>query len=154
MSTSEPPPPPSGQGPEISRRTLLDWLIGACSAIAGVALVGPALMYLWPVTKSGPVKTREEVGKSADWGAWQARKASVAEKPVLIVRTDKGFVALSAVCPHLGCLVEFDTAKRVILCPCHGAAFDLEGHVTAGPPPRPLQAYAVSEADGKVYVSV
>ncbi len=146
MSTPEP-------SPEMSRRTLLDWIIGICSAIAGAALVGPALMYVWPVTRTGPVKTREEVGKSADWGVWQARKVSVADKPVLVVRTDRGFVALSAVCTHLGCLVEFDAAKHDIPCPCHGAIFDLGGKVVAGPPPRPLAMYAVSEADGKVYVS-
>lgn len=139
---------------QVPRRSFLDRVIQVCGSIAGIALVGPALVYLWPVTKTGPVKTREEVGDAASWAAWTSRKVSVAGKPVLIVRTDKNFVALSAVCTHLGCLVEFDSAKRNIHCPCHAATFDLNGQVTGGPPPRPLPPYNVAEAQGKVYVSV
>jgi cytochrome b6-f complex iron-sulfur subunit len=137
-----------------TRRGLLDWIIRVCVAITGLALLGPAMAYLWPVTRTGPVKVREEVGSVAGWGVWEARKVSVAEKPVLVLRTDKGFLAFSAVCTHLGCLVEFDTAKRDILCPCHGGVFDLDGRPIAGPPPRPLAAYIVSEDEGKVYVAV
>ncbi len=142
------------QEPQRTRRSLLDWVIHACTLVTGAALVGPAVAYLLPVTKAGPVKTREEVGEVTGWDVWRARKVSVGSSPVLIVRTDKGFVALSAVCTHLGCLVEFDPVARSIHCPCHAASFDLQGRVTGGPPPRSLPVYAVSEVEGKVYVSV
>ncbi len=136
-----------------TRRGLVDWVIRFCGAVTAVALVGPALAYLWPITKSGPVKKRQEVGDSAHWDLWSARKVAIANKPVLVIRTDKGFVAFSAVCTHLGCLVEFDAAKKAIYCPCHAGLFNLEGQVTGGPPPRPLPPYQVSETQGKVYVS-
>jgi cytochrome b6-f complex iron-sulfur subunit len=139
--------------PERTRRSLLDWVIGLFGVIFGVLVTCPALAYLWPVTKSGPVKSREEAGDAATWGPWQARKVSVGGKPAVVIKTDKGFVALSAVCTHLGCLVEFDSGKKAIQCPCHAATFDLEGHVTGGPAPRPLAMYQVSEVQGKVYVS-
>lgn len=137
-----------------SRRNILDRFIQACSAVCGVALAGPALMYLWPVTQTGPVKAREEVGDAAGWQPWTGRKVSIAGKPVLVVRTDSSFVALSAVCTHLGCLVEFNSAGRQVVCPCHAATFDLEGKVTGGPPPRPLATYNVAEVQGKVVVSL
>lgn len=146
--------PAPADEPQWTRRGLLDWVIRVCSAITGIALVVPALVYLWPVTKSGPVKTREEAGDEAGWGVWQAKKLSVGGKPVLVIRTDKDFVALSAVCTHLGCLVEFNPVKREIECPCHAGMFDLEGRVIGGPPPRPLPLEKVSVAQGKVYVSV
>lgn len=139
--------------PATTRRGLINWVIGFCSTVFGGAILFPALAYLWPVTKSGPVKTREEVGDAATWGAWQARKVSVGGKPVVVIKTDKEFVALSAVCTHLGCLVDFDPTKKAIHCPCHAATFDLTGQVTGGPPPRPLPKYGVSEVQGKVYVS-
>ena len=144
----------SKQEDGVSRRWLLDLVIQGCGAIAGVLLLVPAAAYLWPITKSGPVKTREEIGDAASWPAWKARKASVGGKPVLIIRTDKEFLALSAVCTHLGCLVEFNAAKKDIHCPCHAATFDLTGQVTGGPPPRPLPLYSASEVQGKVYVSL
>jgi len=129
-------------------------VIQVCTAIAGVALVGPAVAYLWPVTKAGPVKSREEVGSADEWQTWSGKKVSVGGKPVLVVRTDKGFTALSAVCTHLGCLVEFDAARKIVLCPCHAGTFDLNGQVTGGPPPRPLPVYTVAEVQGKLYVSI
>ena len=136
-----------------TRRGLLDWIIGICSAIFGAAMAFPALAYLSPVVKSGPVKVREEVGDAGTWKSWEARKVSVGGKPVLVIRTDKEFIALSAVCTHLGCLVEFHPATRKIICPCHAAGFDLDGQVVSGPPPRALPAFTVSEAQGSIYVS-
>ncbi len=138
----------------ITRRGLIDWIIGICGAITAVGLVGPAIAYLLPVTKSGPVKTREEVGDADSWANWTARKLAVGGKPALVIKTDKEFLAFTAVCTHLGCLVEFDAVKRIILCPCHAGTFDLKGNVTGGPPPKPLAAYSTAVVQGKVYVTI
>jgi Rieske Fe-S protein len=49
------------------------------------------------------------------------------------------FLAYSAVCSHMGCIVNFDQAANVFQCPCHGANYDgTTGEVTSGPAPRPL----------------
>jgi len=58
---------------------------------------------------------------------------------VVINRPDQGYVALSRVCTHLGCLVDFQKDKKRLLCPCHAGSYDLSGNVLAGPPPKPLQ---------------
>lgn len=51
-----------------------------------------------------------------------------------IYRDDAGrLTELSAVCPHLKCLVAWNTADRTWDCPCHGSRFDCQGHVTCGP---------------------
>lgn len=44
------------------------------------------------------------------------------------------FLALSSVCPHLGCRVHWESNNDRFFCPCHNGAFDRQGQATAGPP--------------------
>ncbi len=47
--------------------------------------------------------------------------------------TDGQLHAVSAVCPHLGCIVRFNDAERTWDCPCHGSRFTVKGAVLDGP---------------------
>lgn len=44
------------------------------------------------------------------------------------------FVALSSVCPHLGCQVHWEPANNRFLCPCHNGVFRADGKGISGPP--------------------
>ena len=61
--------------------------------------------------------------------------------PGIIVKLPDGtYVAYDATCTHNGCTVGWDAQDGVILCPCHGAAFDPANHaaVLGGPTNTPL----------------
>lgn len=46
---------------------------------------------------------------------------------------DGGVHAVSAICPHMKCLVKWNDAERTWDCPCHGSRFDYDGEVLSGP---------------------
>lgn len=82
----------------------------------------------------------------------------VAGKPVyfqsiigFVVRDANGLYALTAVCTHQGCTIA--SSGGGFSCPCHGAGFDINGAVTAGPARTPLKHYALClSANGTVAV--
>ncbi len=70
---------------------------------------------------------------------------------IIINSTGKGYLAFSRVCTHLGCLVKYNQERQLFICPCHAGEFDLEGNVISGPPPKPLEKFAVKvEGDNLV----
>ena len=63
-----------------------------------------------------------------------------ANDPAVLVRAQDGeYLAYSRKCAHLGCSVDFNSARRCLECPCHRGIYDARtGYVVYGPPPRPL----------------
>jgi cytochrome b6-f complex iron-sulfur subunit len=77
---------------------------------------------------------------------------AVPEQRLWIYEDQDGLFAISAVCTHLGCLVS-SNGDEGFFCPCHGSRFDVRGHVTAGPAPKPLTYLALSMSpDGQLVV--
>ncbi len=76
--------------------------------------------------------------------------------PALVLQSQKGhFVAFDAVCPHAGCTVQYLSANRMIVCPCHGSQFNpATGAVEVGPATSGLTKIAIAlGGDGNLYVS-
>jgi cytochrome b6-f complex iron-sulfur subunit len=135
------------------RRRVLDAALAVLGAVALGSLLWPAGAYVWPARKRGGGADRVAAGKEEGWGVWEGRKFALGAKPVLVIRTDQGFSAVSAICTHLGCIVVWNNAKHEFDCPCHAARFDAAGKVIAGPPPGPLPPYKVSVVQGEVIVT-
>ena len=75
--------------------------------------------------------------------------------PALLIHfTDNTWVALGAVCTHLGCTVQYQPERHRIYCACHGGQYDPRtGKNVAGPPPKPLPKYNVAVGADAVVVS-
>jgi Rieske Fe-S protein len=73
---------------------------------------------------------------------------------VFIVASAEGPTIFSAVCSHLGCLVNYQKDKGEFVCPCHGGRYDLSGKNIAGPPPAPLTRYPAVMQSGMLMVGV
>jgi Rieske Fe-S protein len=59
---------------------------------------------------------------------------------ILFKSKDEKVYALSRICTHEGCSVNFDLAQNKLICPCHGATYEtVEGNVISGPTQRNLK---------------
>ena len=69
---------------------------------------------------------------------------------IIVVNTgSNNFVALSSVCTHQGCKVDYDNSKQQLPCPCHGSVFSITGAVVNGPAQTPLKKYT-TELNGNM----
>lgn len=79
---------------------------------------------------------------------------------VVVARQSSGskaedFVALSSVCPHLGCQVHWEAQNDRFFCPCHNGAFDRQGNPTEGPPAsagQQLTRFPLKVEDGLIFI--
>lgn len=67
-------------------------------------------------------------------------------------KEDKGFLAVSLICSHLGCSVVWDDEFNKFQCPCHSSTFDEVGNVLNSPASSALDYYPVFIEGGKVQV--
>ncbi|MCA9113209.1 MAG: ubiquinol-cytochrome c reductase iron-sulfur subunit [Planctomycetaceae bacterium] len=92
-------------------------------------------------------------------GASMTYVSPAGEKVVLTRVSETGssedFIALSSVCPHLGCQVHWEGQNDRFFCPCHNGAFDSEGRPIAGPPKdanQSLPRYELHVENGLLFI--
>jgi cytochrome b6-f complex iron-sulfur subunit len=75
--------------------------------------------------------------------------------PAMLIHHEDGkWVAMTAVCTHLGCTVQYEPQANRIHCACHGGVYNPEtGANVSGPPPKPLKLFKVTVGDAGVDVS-
>ena len=157
-----------------SRRRFLTTLAATCAgaAAAVVPLLGGLWVFLNPLRgKSSGRKVRITSLASLPADGQPHRFPVVAERedawskyppePVGFVylrrtSTDETPTAFSSVCPHLGCVVDFQPQRQRYQCPCHNSAFYIDGKRVApesSPSPRDLDALAVTIEGGDVWIT-
>jgi len=62
-------------------------------------------------------------------------------------------VALSAVCPHLGCAIGWDAIAGNFLCPCHDSRFSVAGDRLNGPSERGMDELPLEVQDGRLQLT-
>jgi Rieske Fe-S protein len=67
------------------------------------------------------------------------------------------FLALSSVCPHLGCQVHWEPQNDRFFCPCHNGVFTPEGVAIDGPPAdagQSLSQFPLKVENGLLFMEV
>lgn len=135
------------------RRDFLNILLGTGFIAWLGALFFPVFKYLEPPEVEEVKVSNVKVGAVDDMEKDSGKIIKFGNKPVIVIRKKNGdYVAFSAVCTHLDCIVQFRKDYNQIYCACHNGRYDLNGRVASGPPPAPLQKYAVTIKDNEVIV--
>jgi Rieske Fe-S protein len=101
-----------------------------------------------PVEPTQPTETTQDAGTSiviAQVSALVAGEgfnftANDGTDAILFKTKDEKVYALSRICTHEGCSVNFDMSQNKLICPCHGAEYESgEGNVLSGPTQRALK---------------
>ena len=108
------------------------------SPVSGFTASGLTVTTTAQVDKTGAVRIRVPVN---------APSTLPAGDPAIVVKLQSGgYACFDTVCTHQGCRVGWDAQDDVLLCPCHGAAFDPNNHaaVLQGPTNQPLLELPIS----------
>ncbi|MGC2324143.1 MAG: Rieske 2Fe-2S domain-containing protein [Terriglobales bacterium] len=139
---------------EPARRRFMQVLLGGGLLASAVAFLYPVLRYLVPPAATDLGGDSVVAAKVGDLKANSGKIFRFGSRPGLLLRTAEGeYRAMSAVCTHLNCTVQYRSDVREVWCACHNGFYDLNGRNVAGPPPRPLDAYDVHINGDDVVVS-
>jgi Rieske Fe-S protein len=143
----------------MNRRTLLKILCGfLASATASIVAIPGISFVLAPLRRKQSATVTQRVARLSDLpigkpvqfpivgnhrDAWTVHDREVLGR-VWVIRRDEGsaagpesmeVTAFSTLCPHLGCALQHDAKGNQFVCPCHRAAFQLDGSRAANTDP-------------------
>jgi cytochrome b6-f complex iron-sulfur subunit len=140
-----------------TRRDFLGVVLGGGVLATVGAVIYPVLRYLVPPpTGEANVSQVKLPFSKADIAA-DPKKSKIfrfGRDLGIIVLLDTGELrALSARCTHLDCTVQNRPDEHLIWCACHNGKYDYDGRNISGPPPKPLEKFAVNIVGDDIFVS-
>jgi cytochrome b6-f complex iron-sulfur subunit len=144
-------------GEENTRRTFL--------AAAGAAGLAYTALLAYPIYRylASPEEMATNATSINEVTLKDAQKLAPGSKllfkfgsaPGLLIHHEDGrWIAMTAVCTHLGCTVDYEPQLDRIHCACHGGVYNpYTGANVSGPPPKPLKLFKVTVNETGVNVS-
>ncbi len=150
----------------ISRRDFAKLVTAALSTIMGAAMGIPVIGYLIdPALKAESGEAWVPLGPLENFPIGTPKTFSFTrsningwEKTVnsyggfVVRKSESDLLVLSNRCTHLSCSVAWDETQGLYTCPCHEAAFTMEGEVDSGPPPYALDHFETKIEEGTLYI--
>lgn len=140
-----------------TRRAFIAMGATLVGAVYGAAIGYPVYRYLSTPARraaSAAAVTQVDLPGAEKLERGAAMMFKFGTKPGLLIHhSDGNWVAMDAVCTHLGCTVQYEPHNDRVYCACHGGVYDARtGANVAGPPPKPLKQFRVEVSDEKITV--
>ena len=129
----------------VNRREFLNLAWLASLGFFLIPVGGVTLLVAYPRFKQGEFGGRFVLGKVGEvFPQPDGDPGSNTKGKFWLSRLEDGSIlALYKVCPHLGCLYNWQSVDHKFLCPCHGSQYQLDGTYILGPAPRSLDRFVV-----------
>ncbi len=138
----------------VNRRQFTSFLLGGGLIGWLGSVFYPVISFLKPPDIPEANVQSVNAGVASEFGPNSAEILKFGRKPVILIRTESGeFRAFAATCTHLDCIVQYRGDLKQIWCACHNGLYDLKGRNVSGPPPKPLEEYAVNVVNDEILVS-
>ena len=135
------------------RRHFVEIFLGTGIFASLISFLYPVLRYLIPPQSAELASDTVLAGKVGDLKPNTGKIFRFGNRPgLLLMLPDGTYRALSAVCTHLGCTVQYRPDLHNIWCACHNGMYDVAGRNISGPPPRPLDSFDVFIKGDEIYV--
>jgi len=138
----------------LNRRQFVNILLGGGLVGWLGSVLYPVFSYLKPPKVPEANVQSVKAGLASEFPNNSSQMVKFGRVPVILIRTESGeFRAFSATCTHLDCIVQYRPDHKQIWCACHNGLYDLLGRNVSGPPPRPLEQYAVRVIADEIHVA-
>jgi len=141
------------KGVDFERRGFLHKVVGGVGAVVAASTVYPIVKYIIPPAKKVTIVDELNVGKASEVPAGKGKIYQFNEDKVIVVNSGGTLTAVSAVCTHLGCLVNWVESDNEYFCPCHSAKYTRSGEIISGPQPLPLKQYSARIEGDDIIIS-
>ena len=96
------------------------------------------------------------VGKASDVPEGRAEVFDVEDRKIAVFRIEGGFYAIEDICTHDGGpLAEGEVEDHEVICPRHGARFDIRtGQALTLPAVTPVESYPVRVEGNELYIGL
>ena len=137
-----------------NRRKFVNSLLGLGGIGSLLTIIYPAFSFLIPPKSTKPKVNSVKAGMAAEFPSNSSKIVKFGRIPVLLVKSEEGnFIALSATCTHLDCIVQYKEDTKQVWCACHNGLYDLKGRNVSGPPPRSLDNYIVKVVNNEIIIT-
>jgi Rieske Fe-S protein len=134
------------------RRRFLETFFGASVAASLASFLYPVLRYMIPSSTTEPSSGTALAAHVGELKPNSGKIFRFGNRPALLILTPDGtYRAMSAVCTHLGCTVQYRSDLHLVWCACHNGMYSVDGRNISGPPPRPLETYQVVMQGNDIY---
>ncbi|WP_082234001.1 ubiquinol-cytochrome c reductase iron-sulfur subunit [Halobacillus massiliensis] len=155
----------------VSRRQFLNYTLTGVGGFMAAGMLAPMVRFaIDPVLKPSAagefmsVASVDEITNEPQRFEWMVDQVdawyeSEVQKTAWVYRTKEDeLVALSPICTHLGCTVDWGSNEEYpdqFYCPCHGGRYTKDGvNVPGTPPTAPLPTFEMKVEEGMLYLGL